>query len=71
MMARSKFGKGNIEFRIDNIGLYFKYELGNYDKADELLAHVQRGEIDSCSFCFGLDSSKPGAEKWTRDASGM
>lgn len=70
LMARQKFGKGNIEFRIDDHGLYFRYELANTEKANELLSHIQRGEIDSCSFCFGIDYDTPGGEKWYRDADG-
>lgn len=70
LMARQKFGKGNIEFRIDDHGLYFRYELANTEKANELLSHIQRGEIDSCSFCFGIDYDIPGAEKWYKDNDG-
>ena len=70
MMARRKYGKGNIEFKLDEHGLYFRYELANTEKANELLSHIQRGEIDSCSFCFGIDYDTPGGEKWYRDADG-
>ena len=70
MMARRKYGKGNIEFKLDEHGLYFRYELANTEKANELLSHIQRGEIDSCSFCFGIDYDTPGGERMIRNNDG-
>lgn len=70
MMARRKYGKGNIEFKLDERGLYFRYELANTEKANELLSHIQRGEIDSCSFCFGIDYDTPGGERMIRNNDG-
>ena len=70
MMARLRNGKGNIELTIDNHGLKFRFDCPNTAKGEELLQHVKRGEITQCSFCFGLDYSDKGAEKWTYNADG-
>ena len=65
VLARSKYGKGNLELRIDNHGLFFQAELPDTAKGNEILSYIQRGELDECSFCFSLDYNDKSSEKWT------
>lgn len=71
MMARLRYGKGNIDLTIDDHGLKFKFDCPETAKGEELLQHVKRGEITRCSFYFGVDKRDlKSAEKWTRAADG-
>ena len=71
MMARLRKGKGNIDLKIDEHGLKFRYDIPNTVKGDELWSHIERGEIDQCSFAFGIDYSDPAAEKYHVDKDGV
>lgn len=63
IMARKKPKKqGNLKLALDERGLHFEFECPNTVKGDELLSHIQRGEYDSCSFCFTIDSNT--GDKW-------
>lgn len=65
VLARSKKGKGNLELRIDNHGLFFQADLPDTAKGNEVLSYIQRGELDECSFCFSLDYNDKSSERWT------
>ena len=71
MMARLRKGKGNIDLTLDEHGLKFRYTIPNTVKGDELWSHIERGEIDQCSFAFGIDYSDPAAEKYHVDKDGV
>ena len=71
MMARLRKGKGNIDLTLDEHGLKFRYTIPDTVKGDELWSHVERGEIDQCSFAFGIDYSDPAAEKYYVDKDGV
>lgn len=71
MMARLRKGKGNIDLTLDEHGLKFRYTIPDTVKGDELWSHVERGEIDQCSFAFGIDYSDPAAEKYHVDKDGV
>lgn len=71
MMARLRKGKGNIDLTLDEHGLKFRYTIPDTVKGDELWSHVERGEIDQCSFAFGIDYSDPSAEKYHVDKDGV
>lgn len=71
MMARLRKGKGNIDLTIDEHGLKFRYTIPDTVKGDELWSHIERGEIDQCSFAFGIDYSDPAAEKYHVDKDGV
>ena len=53
-MARRKYGQGNLDLTLTETGLDFRFDCPETVKGEELLQHVKRGEIDSCSFCFSL-----------------
>lgn len=66
IMARSrKNNKGNLELTLDNTGLHFSFEAPKTVKGDELISHIERGEYDSCSFCFSWDLN--GGDEWVND----
>lgn len=71
MMARLRKGKGNIDLTLDEHGLKFRYTIPNTVKGDELWSHIERGEIDQCSFAFGIDYTDPAAEKYFVDKDGV
>lgn len=61
VMARSKFGQGNLVLTLTERGLDFDFDCPETAKGEELLQHVKRGEYDSCSFCFTLS---PDGDRW-------
>ena len=70
MMARLKYGKGNINLSIDDHGLKFRFECPETAKGEELLQHVKRGEITQCSFAFSLDYLDKESERWSVNSDG-
>ena len=70
MMARLRYGKGNIDLTIDDHGLKFRFECPETAKGEELLQHVKRGEITKCSFGFNVNFLDKGFERWSRMADG-
>lgn len=63
VLARSKYGEGSLKLEIDERGLKYSFTAPNTDLGEELLEHLQRGEIDSSSFAFTV-SLVEGSEKW-------
>lgn len=70
VLGRLRNGKGNIKMRVDEHGLFFEFELPETAKGDEVLSYINRGELDECSFCFSLDFSDPGCERWDINSDG-
>lgn len=63
VLARSKYGEGSLKLEIDERGLKYSFTAPQTDLGNELLEHIQRGEIDSSSFAFTV-SLEEGCEKW-------
>ena len=63
VLARSKYGEGSLKLEIDERGLKYSFTAPQTDLGNELLEHIQRGEIDSSSFAFTV-SLDEGSEKW-------
>ena len=63
VLARSKYGEGSLKLELDERGLKYSFTAPNSDLGEELLEHLQRGEIDSSSFAFTV-SLDEGSEKW-------
>ena len=63
VLARSKYGEGSLKLELDERGLKYSFTAPNTDLGEELLEHLQRGEIDSSSFGFTV-SLDEGSEKW-------
>lgn len=64
MQARLRHGEGNIELKIDNHGLHFRFACLPTEKGEELLTHVRMGNITQCSFGYRLDVNDKSVEKW-------
>lgn len=64
VMARRKFGHGNLELTLTKRGLDFKFDCPETVKGEELLQHIKRGEIDSCSFAF---TNPDDGERWYKE----
>lgn len=52
VLARSRFGEGSLELQIDEHGLHYRFDAPKTNLGDELLEHLNRGEITSSSFAF-------------------
>ena len=63
VLARSKYGEGSLKLELDERGLKYSFTAPNTGLGEELLEHLQRGEIDSSSFAFTV-SLDEGSEKW-------
>nr|DAJ67095.1 MAG TPA: major capsid protein [Caudoviricetes sp.] len=63
VLARSKYGEGSLKLEIDERGLKYSFTAPQTDLGNEILEHLQRGEIDSSSFAFTV-SLDEGSEKW-------
>jgi phage prohead protease, HK97 family len=57
-LARSKYGKGSLELKIDDEGLFFAFDAPNTPLGDELLEAIDRRDIDSCSFAFRVEDAQ-------------
>ena len=60
ILARCKYGSGSLKLKCDDKGLYYRFDAPNTDLGDELLEHLNRGEIDSSSFAFTVKR-----DEWT------
>jgi HK97 family phage prohead protease len=58
IFARSKNGQGTLQLTIDDRGLRYEFELADTPIACELKSYLQRGEIDSSSFAFTVESDE-------------
>lgn len=72
VLARSKYGNGSLTLTLDERGLKYSFEAPNTALGDELLESLKRGDIDSSSFTFSIDSEEwqnigtATAERWVR-----
>lgn len=64
VMARSKYGKGNLQLILTDEGLNFRFDCPETVKGEELLQHIKRGEMDSCSFAF---TNPEDGERWYKE----
>lgn len=51
-LARSKNGEGSLQVRVDEHGLYYRFELGNQTYAQDLAESIKRGDVRGSSFGF-------------------
>lgn len=65
IIARSRNGKGSLKLSVDDIGLYFEFELPQTEKGNEIRSYLERDEITQCSFCFSLDVNDKESQKWS------
>ncbi len=65
ILARSRFGEGTLELKIDSRGLKYSFEAPGTALGDEALIGVQRGDINSSSFSFVVAE-----DEWERRGDG-
>ena len=63
VLARCKYGKGSLTLALDDRGLKYSFTVPKTELGNELLEHIERGEIDGSSFAF-IVSSEEGSEVW-------
>lgn len=51
-LARSHKGEGTLELKVDDQGLYYKFNLGNQSYAKDLAESIKRGDVRGSSFGF-------------------
>lgn len=67
ILARSKGGKGSMRLWVDEIGLGYEFEAPDTQAGRDLLASIERGDVDQSSFSFTV--SRDGQE-WTESRDG-
>ncbi|WP_321425019.1 HK97 family phage prohead protease [uncultured Bacteroides sp.] len=65
ILARSKNGTGTLSLSIDDTGLKYSFESPATALGDEAIEMIKRGDIDSSSFAFTIES-----DKWDKQADG-
>ena len=55
VLARSENGKGTLKLEVDERGLKYSFDAPKTALGDELLEHLERGDIHQSSFAFGID----------------
>ena len=63
ILARSKRGKGTLNISIDERGVKYSAILPNTTLGNDVLESIRRGDLDSCSFAFTLDTN---GDNWTK-----
>ena len=52
ILARSKGGEGSLKLGVDEIGLWYEFEAPDTTAGRDLIASMQRGDVDQSSFSF-------------------
>lgn len=68
VIARSKNGKGTLNYTVDGLGTQFNADVARTSDGDKALELVRRGDLDGCSFVYSTDEMDP--EAVTYEASG-
>lgn len=68
VLARSRYGKGNLTLTIDERGLKFSFKLLDNELARTVKSYVDAGIISSCSFAFTVAED---GDTWERDEDGI
>lgn len=63
VLARSRYGEGTLKLELREDGLYYEFEAPHTQAGDELLEHINRGEISTSSFAFSI-SEDDVADRW-------
>lgn len=57
ILARSKDGKGTLNYEVDKVGVKFWAEMPKTVDGDKALELIGRGDISGCSFIYSTDES--------------
>ena len=52
LLARSNRGKGTLQYKVDNTGVFFSFVAPHTNDGDAAVELVKRGDIAGCSFAF-------------------
>lgn len=66
VLARSRYGEGSLKLELRSDGLYYEFEAPHTQAGDELLEHIDRGEISTSSFAFSISEDNV-AERWYKE----
>jgi len=61
VLARSRYGKGSLNLELREDGLFYSFECPNTNTGNELIEHLNRGEIFGSSFAMLV-----GDDTWTK-----
>ena len=71
VLARSKYGIGNLKLSIDDKGLRYEFDALDNEIGNTTLSYVRSGIIDSSSFAFTLPTDDEDCQVWKRDKEGV
>lgn len=63
ILARSKYGQGNLNLQVRDDGVYFGFEAPNTTLGNDVLEDIRCGNLSQCSFMFTIPK-KEGAQHW-------
>lgn len=65
ILARRKFGSGNLDIILHDDGVYFSFRAPKTTLCDDVLEDIRCGNLSKCSFAFTIPD-EDGAQKWTK-----
>ena len=63
ILARSKYGKGNLNLDLREDGVYFMFEAPNTTLGNDILEDIRCGNLSQCSFAFTIPNEED-AQRW-------
>lgn len=66
ILARSKYGQGNLNLQVRDDGVYFSFEAPNTTLGNDVLEDIRCGNLSQCSFAFTIPN-KEGAQRWYKE----
>nr|DAT39130.1 MAG TPA: prohead serine protease [Caudoviricetes sp.] len=67
VLARCKYGVGNLKLTIDNQGLKYDFDVLENELGDTVLSYIRSGIIDSSSFSFSLPTNDDECQEWKKN----
>jgi len=68
VLARSKNGKGTLQYTVDETGVHFEFKAKQKDLG--IVESIDAGDLDGCSFAFRLSADKS-AQKFEKRDNGI
>lgn len=67
VLARSKYGKGNLKITINNYGLFYEFEPFDDDISKHTYELIRNKVIESSSFAFSINPNDKEAQQWSKE----
>jgi len=67
ILARSKNGEGTLEIGVDEVGLWYEFEVPDTQAGRDLRTSISRGDVDQSSFSFTVSDD---GQKWEESREG-